>query len=78
MTDPIPFFKAINDGTPLPADLKLQRAPRVRAEYGRVIVTLSIFVTDAPGQSQDIELVLEKEYAEPLATEIARAAAKLG
>lgn len=50
------------------------RLPRVRAEAGRVVVTLDIISVADPLDRPSVELLLEADIAQTLAAELVRAA----
>jgi|HubBroStandDraft_4_1064222.scaffolds.fasta_scaffold08060_3 hypothetical protein len=60
-----------------PYGLRPQTQPRVRPEWGRVVVTLELVSLTEPLDIFDCELVFPKEYAEQLGLSLSEAALKL-
>jgi hypothetical protein len=68
---------ADSEGEPL-FQLKLEAAPRVRAEAGHVIVTLELVSVQDPSDIQELELILEGQYAATLGVKLLENVNKLG
>ena len=66
----------VNPANAQRVELKQQTAPRVRAEAGRVLVTLELASVADVGYPQDIELVLTPKNAAVLGAELAIAIQK--
>ena len=70
-------MKSVIFGAGLQGELKLQRAPVARAEADHVVITLAVFVADAPAQTAYLDLVLDSEYAEHLSAHLTHAIGRL-
>ena len=66
----------VNPANAQRVELKQQTVPRVRAEAGRVLVTLELASVADVGCPQDIELVLTPKNAAVLGAELAIAMQK--